>query len=83
MIALFCVSGVAAIAFVYVQARVARLPLLPISLSALLTCGLCSRSDTIPCRFKNYNICLILLQTFLVGIVYYGNSKLCASTAYN
>ncbi|KAL8287175.1 hypothetical protein RQP46_003627 [Phenoliferia psychrophenolica] len=55
VIALFCVSGVAAMAFVYVQAYVAKLPLLPMYL------------------FKNFNICIILAQTFLVGIVYYGN----------
>ncbi|KAM0746561.1 MFS general substrate transporter [Meredithblackwellia eburnea MCA 4105] len=55
VIALFVVSGVAAVAFITVQAFYAKLPLLPMSM------------------FKNYNIALVLFQTWLVGIVFYGN----------
>ncbi|KAI5475994.1 hypothetical protein MNV49_000507 [Pseudohyphozyma bogoriensis] len=54
VIALFVVAGVAAIAFVIVQLRFAKLPLLPGRL------------------FTNWNVALVLGQTFLVGMIFYG-----------
>ncbi|KAK4689043.1 hypothetical protein P7C73_g1064, partial [Tremellales sp. Uapishka_1] len=53
-IALLVVGGVALIAFVLVEAYVARFPLFPGRI------------------LRNRNVCLILIQTWLVGMVYYG-----------
>ncbi|WRT68119.1 uncharacterized protein IL334_005094 [Kwoniella shivajii] len=54
VISLFIVGGLAVLAFIYVERKVARYPLFPGRL------------------LKNRNVCLLLLQTWLVGIVYYG-----------
>ncbi|WWD19942.1 hypothetical protein CI109_104415 [Kwoniella shandongensis] len=54
VITLFIVGGVSLAAFIYVEAKVARLPLFP---GRILT---------------NRNVCLLVIQTWLVGMVFYG-----------
>ncbi|KAK8870131.1 hypothetical protein IAR55_000701 [Kwoniella newhampshirensis] len=54
VITLFIVGGLALVAFIYVEARVASLPLFP---GQILT---------------NRNVCLLIIQTWLVGMVFYG-----------
>ncbi|THW52052.1 MFS general substrate transporter [Aureobasidium pullulans] len=53
VIAMLAIGGICALAFLFIEHKVALLPMMPLSL------------------FKNAPVCILLVQNFLFGIVYY------------
>jgi MFS family permease len=73
VISMLVIGGSCALAFLFVEHKIAMLPMMPCkSLNVVVACPLVSKTNSWTVSlFRNPPVCVLLLQNFLFGIVYY------------
>lgn len=73
VISMLVIGGICALAFLFVEQRIAVLPMMPCKLLSIVVASPpISKTDTWAVSlFRNPPVCVLLLQNFLFGIVYY------------